>query len=227
MAHSPGIEWEHFLDVSQPDHCGDGGRADGCTHVMRMVEALKYYPTVYPVQNNETWDDLVVFLNDTYASFLEDYQHIMEHHHGQRDRAFLKRQVRRIQCIEENCLKKHLLEVRGSGAELHHFSIDQENLMTFYQDLVDAVHVLFKHGHDIGIRIKMNMDDDETIVSPRYSSDDDEYEFVGRMLCGVQNVSVFCTPNCVTRNWNMGDEESGSESENLSENDSDYMTDID
>ena len=229
MAAAPGIEWERFLDSSHPDHCSAlDASHDECSRMMRMIEAVRYYPMVYPVASNEAWDDLVVFLNETYSSFLADYQHIMRHHHGQRDQPFLKRQTRRIQCVEENCLKQHLRELRGSGKPMHHFGIDgssdlSENVMTLYQDLMDAVHVLFKHGHDIGIRIRVKGVAEEGAVdeSEMEQFGDSQYEFVGKIRSRMHVVWVFCTPNCVSRNWSVDEEEEEEEEEEAD------MTDID
>ena len=210
MANAPGIEWERFLDSSHGDYC-DPNDIDECTHVMRMIEAVRYYPYVYPVkEDDEAWDDLVVFLNETYGSFLMDYQHIMAVHRGPRHQAFFKRCTRRVQCVEENCLKQHLRELRGSGKAMHHFELDpNENVMTFYQDLMDSMHVLFKHGHDIGIRIKVCKlaEEEDMDESAMQKFADPQFEFKGKIRCRMHTVWVFSTPNCISRNWSAFDDE--------------------
>ncbi len=198
------IDWKLYFGKKEDDECSERG----CSHLNRMINALKYYSKVQVMSNESDKQQFLEFVQETYVSLLSDYVHIMARHcepaHVDEVQAAKSKEFVLInKCDATNCL---LLFFSPSDPNKHRFRAskylldgdgDVDDSILFYRDLMDSMHCHLVHSIDIGIRIKTTRKKEENERLKTWK--DPKFDYVSRLKCRKHKVYVFATKNCHSR----------------------------
>ena len=194
----------------------------GCYHLDRMLVALQFYATL-DLNVEVDCDRFMRFMKQQYTALLYDFEHIVECHGDWKsmgkyvDRSRLDRLG--TGCNVVNCLLIFRQKMDLDTLQyLEHGDGSNDELM-FYRDLMDSMHCLLAHGCDIGIfslsdwlliglrlffadafcegmKIKIGGGPEVKAMKWKHPL----YDYMSTVQCGKEQVAVFSTSWCMTRN---------------------------
>ena len=212
-----GIEWDLFC--GSDSNCTFSGQSakGGCSHLMRMVNALIYYSKFEIVGNGSSKRQLMEFANGSYCALLSDYIHTMDRHIESKHIDYIQeRHSAKFGLIDKcdinNCLLLFRSQDRYTPDGHHHDDHDDDNdhkeedlsgNSLFFRDIMDAMHCYLVHSYDIGLRIKVRRypydGNDGADSRWRTWETDKMYKYVCQLELAEIDVFVFCTSWCVAR----------------------------
>ena len=155
------IGYQNELDENVNYECDPSN----CLFIQRMVSALVFYSTINPADNKKHGFKFMEYCNEIYPELLDDYIHIMDKHQNDVDQINdrIKTDLNLMpECYKEyqNCalLSRHYRDRMKDPAP---GSLEYD--VIFYSDLLDSVHCLWLHSFHLGLRVKLEMDEYQTV----------------------------------------------------------------
>ena len=157
------------LSICQTTHCQCFGKGiNKCSHLQRMLRAIKYYKLLDSTQTTSDINEILVsFYFDIYKELINDYQHIISTHCQQHeaiyDEIISNKEYGACDYEKCKCLNRYYNPMR---ATVNSPSIDYKAL--FFSELLDSAHHWIYHLYDCGMRVRKG------VITENKTEKDDE-----------------------------------------------------
>eukprot|EP01084_Bolivina_argentea_P270583 460142_1 len=131
--------------------------AQECKCISRMCEAMKFYQTIkHDMNNRATQDKLITYCNESHASLVNDYVHIITYHndndlHYMANTLINDNNFMQCNINDCKCTKRYY-----GNRRININNEKQDSKYSVYKNIMDQMHCNVLHLWDMGMRVKLD-----------------------------------------------------------------------